>query len=93
MTHNPLNYRIAGGTNLTANITLEEWFGYIKNACKKYSVPIVNLFDNTPLMTKLDALKVYTVNSDGVHPNTGGYRIYYVPQIIAKLNEICPYDY
>ena len=46
MTHNPLNYRIAGGAYATAQITLDEWFGYIKNACRKYSVPVVDLFNN-----------------------------------------------
>ena len=93
MTHNPLNYRISGGSGKTANITLEEWFEAIKKMCKKYSVPYVNLFDETPLMTKLDSLKQFTVNNDGVHPTTEGYKRYYVPKIISALHSICPIDF
>lgn len=93
MTHNPLNYRISGGSGKTANITLEQWFEAIKKMCKKYSVPYVNLFDETPLMTKLDSLKQFTVNNDGVHPTTEGYKRYYVPKIISALHSICPIDF
>lgn len=92
ITHNALNYRISGGANLTANVTLGEWVEHIKKMCKKYSVPYVDLFDTTPLMTKLDTLKQFTVNGDGVHPTTEGYKIYYVPRILTELHAICPID-
>lgn len=93
ITHNPLGYRTSGGSGETANITLKEWNEAIKKTLNKYSIPYVDLFSNTPLLTKFDVLKPFTVNNDGVHPNTEGYKRYYVPQILDSLRKICPIEF
>lgn len=92
--HNPLNYKInhpAGG--LSYDYTYAEWNEAIRKVCEKYSVPYVDLFNKTPLMTIIDNEKPYTLNNDGVHPTTDGYKKYYVPQILTMLETICPRDY
>jgi lysophospholipase L1-like esterase len=89
LTHNANNYRISNGYAETANITLDEWFEGILKMCKKYSVPVVDLFNKSPLMTKITTLKKFTVNLDGVHPNTEGYKLYYVPEILSVLKSVC----
>lgn len=90
--HIPLGFRKKKGFSGALPYTMEEYFNAIKKMLNKYSIPYVNLYDESPLMTVFDALKTYTVNGDGVHPNTEGYGLYYVPQILNKLEEICPIE-
>lgn len=57
--------------------------------CKKWSIPVVDIYNKSGLNTMLDYYKnLYTYNQDGTHPNQAGYLKYYVPFIISKLSEI-----
>lgn len=60
----------------------------ILKTCAKYSIPVVDLFENGRFNTYLDKYKALCANSDGVHPNEQGYNLYYVPQIEAKLKNL-----
>ena len=60
-----------------------------KEACKKWSIPYVDLYEEGILNTTLDMYaNLYTDNADKTHPNELGYNKYYIPQIEAKLKII-----
>jgi len=60
-----------------------------KEICKKWGIPIVDLFEEGGLNTNILEMKnTYTNNADGTHPNELGYLTYYVPQIENKLKTL-----
>src|SRR5699024_1755390 len=63
--------------------------------CRKWSIPVVDIFNEGQLNTHIDEMKrIYTVDTyetgegDGTHPNTEGYRKFYVPLIESKLKSV-----
>lgn len=75
--------------------TFTDYVNMIISACNKYSIPYVDLFHNSCMITDFDNIRLnYTHNptvgqaTDGIHPNQAGYEAYYVPQITAKLNTL-----
>lgn len=61
----------------------------IDDVCQKWSVPIVDMFNEGNLNTKLDSHRLkYSNNGDATHPNQLGYEIFYLPMIEAKIKSI-----
>jgi lysophospholipase L1-like esterase len=63
------------------------------DVCKKWAIPVVDLYNECGLNTNWTAYRnTYTMNGDRVHPNLAGYKRFYMPLIVAKLNDVIPYD-
>lgn len=77
----------------------EKLYQIARKICKKWCIPILDMWDEGGLnMSVLANNKAYgtgDVNPDGTHtdtthPNGEAYRLYYVPKLKAKLLECCP---
>ena len=71
--------------------TFEELAEGIRKMCKKYSIAVVDLLNESGGFNgNIQRIaKKYTVNGgDGCHPNAEGYRLYYVPQIRTKAESL-----
>ena len=54
--------------------------------CKKYSIPVVDMYNEGGLNTQMDEMtNLYTNNADSTHPNGLGYRTFYVPKVRAEM--------
>lgn len=54
--------------------------------CKKYSIPIVDMYSEGGLNTQMiEMTNLYTNNADSTHPNDLGYRTFYVPRVRAEM--------
>ncbi len=74
-----------------AGYTFEELAEGIRKMCKKYSIAIVDLLNESGgFNCNIQRIaENYTINNgDGCHPNEEGYKKYYVPQIKAKLETL-----
>ena len=61
----------------------------IVKACKKWSIPIVDLYEEGQLNTTINIHKErYTDSGDSTHPNRLGYDLFYIPKIEAKLKTL-----
>ena len=64
--------------------------------CKKYSIPVVDLWADGGLNAYIDSLNNAYLNvgsnthPDGCHPDTTGYAKYYVPRLISAFDSIMP---
>ena len=57
-----------------------------KVLCKRWSIPIIDVYDCGGLNTYISEHKnTYTNNSDGTHPNELGYNTFYIPLIEKNL--------
>lgn len=56
--------------------TFADFVEVIVKICKLYGIETVNCFEECSLNTILAEHKLYTSNSDGVHPNGNGYTLY-----------------
>ena len=66
--------------------TMQDYVNAIKSVCERYSIPIINMWENSKLITAYDNISnTYTNNSDRVHPNELGYKEFYLPVIERKL--------
>lgn len=78
--------------------TFEDFHDAMVNICNKYSVPYYDAFNESGLNgwntaqnnAYLDTQGTGT--GDGIHPNTAGYKRYYVPQLIQLFERILPID-
>lgn len=73
--------------------TFEELAEGIRKMCKKYSIAVVDLLNESGGFNgNIQRIaKKYTVNGgDGCHPNAEGYRLYYAPQIRTKAESLIP---
>lgn len=76
-------------TKNAQGFTMEDYYNAIIKTCKKYSIPVCNLYEESGLITALSDLKTtYTDNADGLHPNDLGYKKYYVPKISAWMKTL-----
>ena len=77
-----------------ADGTQKLYFDKIKEVLNKYSIPVLDLYNESGLNTGIDYFLRYTLatstnpNGDGVHPNEEGYRKFYVPKIEAWLKAL-----
>lgn len=77
----------------TRDLALQkEWGELAVQMCQKWSIPVVDLFNEGGLNTWIfEMKKKYTYDTygtgsgDGTHPNADGYNTFYVPRITAKL--------
>lgn len=60
--------------------TFTEVHDLMCSVCDRYAVEVIDIFKNSGFNTFYDEHKVYTKDNDGIHPNEGGYEIFYVPQ-------------
>lgn len=70
------------------NLTYNDYYDAIINSCKKYAIPVIDLYKTSGFDTFFTSLKAYTHNSDGLHPTETGYKRYYVDQITSFLNSL-----
>lgn len=76
--------------------TFEDFHDAMVNICNKYSIPYYDAFNESGLNgwntaqnnAYLDTQGTGT--GDGTHPNTAGYKRYYVPQLIQLFERIMP---
>lgn len=68
--------------------TWTDYHDIIASVLKKYSIPYVDLFNNSAFNTELESYLAYTRNNDGVHPDKDGYELFYVPQIVKMAESI-----
>lgn len=77
----------------------EELYQIARKICKKWCIPILDMWDEGGLnMSVLANNKAYgtgdtnsdETHTDTTHPNGEAYRLYYVPKLKAKLLECCP---
>ena len=75
----------------TLGLTLGDYHDAIVSVLRKYSIPYYDAFAQSGLVTSSygswgeTIRSLYTVDSDGVHPNREGYLKYYVYQIIDMM--------
>ena len=60
----------------------------IKECCKKWGVPYLDLSEKTAQLNNVAALRVYTANGDGWHPTENGYKLFYVDKIEAWMKTL-----
>ncbi|MBQ0061344.1 MAG: SGNH/GDSL hydrolase family protein, partial [Bacteroidales bacterium] len=72
-----------GGTH-----TMTEVHDAIEKVLKKYSIPYVDLFNESRLNTAIADFKKYTANADGTHPTKEGYELFYCDAVENKLRSI-----
>ena len=70
--------------------TFEEMSLAIKEVCCKYSIPYVDLLNESGgFNCNLEHIaKAFTTNGDGCHPNVEGYEKYYVNPIKSKMEQL-----
>ncbi len=68
--------------------TYTDYINAIKEVMEKYSIPVIDLYNNSKFNTELTSYKSYTCNSDGVHPTTSGYNTFYNQLIVNSLNNL-----
>ena len=81
-------------TGYSGGHTMEQQTEALKEVCKKYSIPFVDLMNESGgFNCNLDYIAAkYTTNSDGCHPNEVGYKRFYVPQIIKMFEKLLTID-
>lgn len=57
--------------------TMTECHDEIVSVLRKYSIPYLDLYNDSALNTALSDYLLYTANSDGTHPTKEGYEIFY----------------
>lgn len=76
-------------TNGTVTVNFTDMHDKSLQICKKWSIPVVDIYNESGLNTMLDYYKnTYTYNSDGTHPNQLGYEKWYMPYIRSKIIEV-----
>ena len=66
--------------------TMQDYVNAIKSVCERYSIPIINIWEESRMVTVYDNIaNTYTNNSDRVHPNELGYKEFYLPVIEKEL--------
>lgn len=60
----------------------------IKECCKKWGIPYLDLSEKTAQLYNISALRIYTSNGDGWHPTEDGYKLFYVDKIEAWMKTL-----
>lgn len=68
--------------------TLEGYYDAIRKVFEKYSIPYLDLSKVSRFNTELADYKLYTYNSDGIHPTKEGYENFYVPLIERWMEQL-----
>lgn len=81
-------------TNNSNSNTFADFHQAILDVCKKYSIPVCDLYSTSTFNTELSAYLPYTTDDDnsgtgdGVHPTTEGYKLFYVDKITSFLKSL-----
>ena len=62
--------------NIPSSSNLNEYFDVARNVCKKYSVPYLDLYENSGLCVGIESIKETYYKGDDIHPNADGYAKY-----------------
>lgn len=81
-------WRTQQSAGSTTYLTLDGYYQAIRSVCNKYSIPYLDLSRVTHFNTELADYKAYTYNSDGIHPNESGYKLFYVPLITKWMESL-----
>lgn len=66
-----------------------QWYPAIVSVCKKWGIPLCDLYKSVPSLNLIPALKAdYTKDGDGWHPNEPGYKMYYCDKIEAWMRSL-----
>ena len=66
--------------------TMQDYVDAIKSVCERYSIPVINIWEESQMITAYDNIATkYTNSGDRVHPNELGYKEFYLPVIERKL--------
>lgn len=60
-------------------LTFEDYYEALVSVCKLYSVPIIDLWNESNLVTYFPEMKKFTKDGDGIHPTKEGYESFYLP--------------
>ena len=82
------NYSNLPNSSAAGGKTLTDYHDAILSVLKKYSIPVVDLFETSMMNTEIEEYLAYTKANDGVHPTREGYELFYVPQIVSALEGI-----
>ena len=70
----------------TIGKTMQDYVNAIKSVCERYSIPVINIWEESRMLTVYDNIaNTYTNSSDRVHPNELGYKEFYLPVIEKEL--------
>lgn len=59
--------------------------------CKKWAIPVVDLYNEGGLNTNWAAYRsAFTNNNDGTHPNEAGYKRFYIRPIVETIKKVLP---
>ncbi len=86
VTNHNINNILTQNNNL--NLKFRNYYEAIIETAEKYSIPVIDLHKNSQLNTGILSFKSYTVNSDGVHPTTEGYNLFYIPYVTNSLKNL-----
>lgn len=74
-------------TGFDSRYTENSYYYAAKKCCEKWGVPFCDLNTLLPPLSLIESLKnVYM--GDSFHPNEFGYRLYYVPKIVAFMESL-----
>lgn len=66
--------------------TMQDYVNAIKSVCERYSIPVINVWEESRMITAYDNIATtYTNDADRVHPNQLGYNKFYLPVIEKEL--------
>ena len=77
--HRTLNWPYTANS---AGYTQTEEYEALREVCKVFATKVIDVFNESSLNTALDVFKDdVLVDSDGIHPEAEGYKLYYVPLV------------
>lgn len=67
------------------NLTFKDYLDALISVCNLYSVPVIDLWNESGLVTYFSEMKVFTKDNDGLHPTKEGYEEFYLPVFQKSL--------
>ena len=64
----------------------------IKNKCKQYSVPCIDLYDSIEPKSASIRNKYFNSPNDGTHPSTLGHAKYISPKVVSEIGRLAPFQ-
>lgn len=65
--------------------TQKDVYEKIKECCERYSVKVIDVFNESGFCTYYDEHNIYTSNNDRIHPTLEGYNTFYIPVIEREM--------
>ena len=67
------------------NLTFKDYYDALISVCNLYGVPVIDLWNESGLITYFSEMKVFTKDNDGLHPTKEGYEEFYLPVFQKSL--------